>query len=96
MASFSRDFFQKYKIEIIIFGIALSVRLIALFLAVYNYGEGILQLSDSSGFINLARSIVSGTGYSRDGGLTPHVLFVPGYPFFSRCPYFYSAIFGPF
>ena len=95
MASFSQDFFQKYKIEIIIFGIALSVRLIALFLALYNHGEGILYLSDSGGFIDMARSIVSGMGFSRDGGLTPHVLFVPGYPFFLAVSMFLFGSFWP-
>ena len=82
MELFLQNFFQKYKIEIIIFGIALLARVVALLLAVYNHGEGILYLSDSGAFVDLALSLALGTGYSGDGGLNSHALYVPGYPFF--------------
>lgn len=88
-------FFQKHKIEIIVFLLALAARFLALFFAVYYHGVDILYLSDSSGFTDLARSIAAGTGYSRDGGLTPHVLFMPGYPFFLAVSLFLFGSFWP-
>lgn len=76
------NFLRNYKSEIIIFCVAFFARLIALGAAVFYYGEPTLHLSDSGAYIDLARSIVSGTGFSRDGGLSPFTLFVPGYPLF--------------
>lgn len=93
------EFFRKYKFEIIIFCTALAGRLIVLAFSVLYYGESVLHLSDSGAYIDLARSIVSGAGFSRDGGLTLFTLFVPGYPLFLAASLFlfnslWPALFG--
>ncbi|MBU6415093.1 glycosyltransferase family 39 protein, partial [Patescibacteria group bacterium] len=75
-------FFREYRIEILVFGAAFVARLLALAYGVLHYGNGILQLSDSQAFLDLARAVASGYGYSRDGGLTAFVLRPPGYSFY--------------
>lgn len=77
-----KTFFQTYKIEIFVFSVSCIARLVALAYGVLYYGDGILQLSDSQAFLDLARAVASGAGYSRDGGLTPFVLRPPGYSFY--------------
>lgn len=77
-----KSFFQKYNIEIFVFFVASVARFLALAYGVLHYGDGILSLSDSKAFLDLAHAVASGQGYSRDGGLTAFVLRPPGYSFY--------------
>lgn len=92
------NFLQTYKSEIILFCAAFIARLVALWIAVFYYGEQILHLSDSWGYIILAQNIASGRGFSLDG-VAPFSFHVPGYPAYLALSFFlfnslWPALFG--
>lgn len=92
------DFLRNYKFEIILFCAAFGARLVALWIAVFYYGEQVLHLSDSQAIIETAQSIAAGGGFALRG-LQYFSGNMPGYPAYLAVSIFlfnsvWPALFG--
>lgn len=73
-----KNFWEKYKVYILIFGVALLARIALLVTLLILYGQDTLVTGDTKRYLALADSVVDGFGYVYKGFLETYR--APGYP----------------
>lgn len=76
------SFFKKYKIEIIIFVLAVLVRIFLLSINLDAHGGNFEEtIHGADGYFEVSQNLYKGNGFSMDG-VSPSPIHVPLYPFF--------------